>query len=284
MVLGSYGHALCSSQFTAMKNFFTLILLAFTAASCQLNLMQPADDGTAVVPDPNARVARILRTGGPDGKTVITQEEFVYNTMNQLVKRNLKSRNASNQLDLVAFDEYDYNAQGQCTQRRSFYYQTAQSQGKFMLSQVTNYEQLSATTERETAFYVQQGTSALMPTSRTETTTEGGRKTRMVSYWNDQVKATFAKSSETFYHYEAGRLMTEELRYANGGGSQFRYAYKGRTATIGEFLSNNPESISEQKSTYDNQGRLIRQEVLKTNPFLCVAMTPGSATVYEYVD
>ena len=101
-------------------------------------------------------------------------------------------------------------------------------------------------------------------------------------YRNNQ---TFEKSRETVYRYGAGRLTAEEIVNPNGNiGTMFRYAYKGHTATVDEFMTNRPESISSQSFQYDSRGRLVRSEVTKTNPLLCVAMVPGSATVYEYVD
>jgi hypothetical protein len=79
--------------------------------------------------------------------------------------------------------------------------------------------------------------------------------------------------------------LAEENLNPNGTiSTTFRYAYKGRSATVDEFMGNRPESISSQSFQYDSRGRLIRSEVTKVNPILCVAFAAGSATVYEYAD
>lgn len=262
-----------------MKYLSLLVLTGFLTA-CQITPFQTENDGPAVIPDLNARTARILRTGGQDGKTIITEESFEYNITGQIVRRNIRSRTANNQLELVSYDEYVMDEQNGLKQKNTFY---RNQSGVFVANLVTNYEQLSSNTVRETQYFQNQATKTLTAQSRLETTTEQGRKTRTVQYYLNGTG--FTKGSEVVFQYQDGRLVAEQTLNSNGvSGSVLRYTYKGQTATIEEFLGTRPESISEQKNTYDSRGRLARQEVLKTNPLLCVAMFPGSATIYEYVD
>jgi hypothetical protein len=260
--------------------YLSLFVLAGFMIACQITPFQTENDGPAITPDLNARVARILRTGGQDGKTVMTEESFEYNITGQLLKRNTRSRTANNQLELVSYDEYLYDDQNKPKQKLSYY---RNQSGTFVVNLWTNYEQLSANTIRETQYYQDYITKALTAQNRTEITTEQGRKIRTVQYYLNGT--SFTKGNEVVFQYQDGRLVAEQTLNSNGvSGSVLRYTYKGQTATIEEFLGTRPESISEQKNTYDSRGRLARQEVLKTNPLLCVAMFPGSATIYEYVD
>jgi hypothetical protein len=265
-----------------MKNLFFLALIALLTTSCQINVMQsdPSTDPNAVVPDANARIARKLFVGGADGKTVYSEDRYEYNQQGQLTKLSRLSRNAAGNMDLYGYNEYVYNELNQPTQMRMF---SRTQSGFFEQQWVTNYEHPTPNQEIETMSYVDATTKVLTPQSRIETTTEQGRKARVIQYYRNN--QTFEKSRETLYRYEAGRLTAEENLNANGAaGTVLRYAYKGRTATVEEFMGNRSESISSQAFQYDSKGRLIRSEVTKTNPVLCVAMVSGSATVYEYVD
>ncbi len=265
-----------------MKNLFFLAIIALLSSSCQINLMQPSPDTdpNAVVPDANARVARKLFVGGADGKTIYSEDRYEYNQKGQLTKLSRLSRNAAGSMDLYGYNEYAYDELNQPSQMRTF--SRAQS-GTFQQQWVTNYEHPTPNQEIETMSYVDATTKVLTPQSRTETTTEEGRKARVIQYYRNN--QSFEKSRETIYRYEAGRLVAEENLSPNGAASTvLRYAYKGRTATVEEFMGNRSESISSQAFQYDSRGRLVRSEVTKTNPVLCVAMVSGSATVYEYVD
>lgn len=265
-----------------MKNLFFLVLIALLSSSCQINVMpsKPATDTNAVVPDANARIARKLFVGGVDGKTIYLEEKYEYDAKGLLTKLSRLSRNAAGNMELYNYNEYLYDSQNRLSQMNSF---MRYQRGEFQPQGVSTYEHPTPNREVETISYVDYTTKALTPQSRTETTTEEGRKARVVQYYRNN--QAFEKSRETIYRYEAGRLTVEENLNPNGNTSSvFRYAYKGRTATVEEFMTNRPESISSQAFQYDSKGRLVRSEVTKTNPVLCVAMVPGSATVYEYVD
>lgn len=265
-----------------MKNLFVLVLVALLSGSCQINVMQskPATDPNAVIPDANARIARKLFVGGADGKTIYSEDRYEYNQKGQLTKLSRLSRNASGNMDLYNYNEYAYNELNQPTRMQTF---SRSQSGAFQQQWVSTYEHPSLNREVETMSYVDFTTKVLTPQSRTETTTEEGRKARVIQYYRNN--QTFEKSRETIYRYEASRLTAEENLNPNGAtGTVLRYAYKGRTATVEEYMGNRSESISSQAFQYDSRGRLVRSEVTKTNPLLCVAMVSGSATVYEYVD
>ena len=156
-------------------------------------------------------------------------------------------------------------------------------QGRPFMTSLKKYDYPAANKIVEQTYAVNNKSEATFISSRTETTMEQGLKVRVIYYYvNNQ---TFVKGQETVYRYEAGRLTAQESLNPNGGlGTTFRYAYKGRTATVEEYRFNRPESISSQSFQYDSRDRLTRSEVTKVNPLLCVAMVSGSATVYEYAD
>lgn len=263
-----------------MRNSFFVALIALLTGGCQIDVMQPDTDKNAVVPDANARIARKLFVGGADGKTLYSEDRYEYNQKGQLTKLSRFSRSAAGEMDLYNYNEYVYNELNQPAYMNSF---SRSQSGAFQQQWITHYEHPTPNKEVETISYVDVRTKVLTPQSRTETITEQGQKMRVIQYYRNN--QTFEKSRETIYRYETGRLIAEEILNPNGNTSTvFRYAYKGRRATVEEFLTNRPESISSQSFQYDSRGRLVRSEVTKTNPLLCVAMVPGSATVYEYMD
>lgn len=262
-----------------MKQIFAFALVALTAASCQINVMQPADDANAVVPDINARVARTLFVGGQDGKTVYSDERYEYNANKQITRINRSYRNASGQLALSAYDEHTYNDQQKLKMITSYGFRD----GKTTVTGMKQYEYPASNKILERSFTVDNAGKPTLEYNRTETVMDGDRKAQTTSYYFDG--KTFVKSFGRAYRYDSGRLVAEESINQSGTiMSTFRYTYKGRTATVGEFMANRAESISEQKFDYDNRGRLVRSEVTQMNPLLCVAFTAGSSTVYEYVD
>ena len=262
-----------------MKNLFLLALIALLTGGCQINVMQPDTDGDAVVPDANARLARKLFVGGTDGRIVYGEEKYEYDGKGLLMKISRLSRNTKGEMDLYSYDEYAYNEQQQAEKLSSY----AFMQGRPFMTSLKKYDYPAANKIVEQTYAVNNKSEATFISSRTETTMEQGLKARVIYYYvNNQ---TFVKGQETVYRYEAGRLTAQESLNPNGGlGTTFRYAYKGRTATVEEYMFNRPESISSQSFQYDSRDRLTRSEVTKVNPLLCVAMVSGSATVYEYAD
>ncbi len=263
-----------------MKQIFAFALVILTATSCQINVMQPdANDPNAVVPDMNARIGRIVNVGGQDGKTVYSDERYEYNSSKQIARINRSYRNATGQLALSAYDEYTYNGQQKLQAMTSYAFRD----GKLFVTGVKQYEYPASNKILERSFTVDNTGKPTLEHYRTETVMDGNRKAQTTAYYFDG--KTFLKSFGRVYRYESGRLVSEEsLNQSGAVMSTFRYVYKGRTATVGEFMTNRAESISEQKFDYDNRDRLVRSEVTQMNPLLCVAFTAGSSTVYEYVD
>lgn len=262
-----------------MKQLLTFVLIVLTAAGCQINVMQPQDDGIAVVPDMNARVARKLNIGGQDGKTVYSEERYEYNAQKLLTKVSYLYRGASGQLEVISYDEPTYNEQQQLQQVTTYQLR----QGKPYATSVKRYEYPASNKIVERQFGINNNGQPAQEYNRSETLMDGDRKAQVNTYYHDG--KTFVKGFSRVFRYESGRLVAEESLNQNGVvASIFRYLYKGRSATVGEFMANRAESISEQKFEYDSRGRLIRSEVTQMNPLLCVAFVQGSATVYEYVD
>lgn len=262
-----------------MKNLFFLLLLLVTA-SCEINVMQPGDNGDTVVPDANARIARKLYVGGTNGKTIFSEEKYEYNQHGQLTKINRWNQNSKAEMELYYYEDFVYNDQDKLSQKRSF---SRNQAGGFQQQWVTNYDYPASNQQIETQYYIDTNSKVLFPQNRIETVMEQGQKARVVQYYH--TGKLFEKSRETVYRYEDGRLVAEQNLNSNGGTStMLQYAYKGRTAKVEEFIVSRPESISEQSFQYDSRGRLIRSEVTKVNPIYCIAMVPNSATIYEYVD
>ncbi|KAB7731732.1 hypothetical protein F5984_05765 [Rudanella paleaurantiibacter] len=264
-----------------MKMLLFLTALLLTLSSCELNLLQTSDNGPAVVPDGSARIARTYSLGGPDNKTVLSEIRYVYGANGLLERVDRFSRNANGSLDRYAYEMYTYTDNRQ-VQSRVEYSRTSQT-GDFKPNTTRQYTYPSPDKTVETMLYADYQTGALKPQARTETVRQNNLPVTS-AFFSLYGTSPNEPSQITTYQYENGRLIKEETR--SGTGTAFRsmvYTYKGRTARVDEFIPQSKESISEQKRTYDARGRLVQEEVVRTNPLLCFGMFVG-VTVHEYLD
>lgn len=262
---------------------FLMLLLAF--ASCQIDGLDPLNTRT-VVPDVNARIARRLSVS-VDGKTVYSEEKYVYNAAGQLERINGYYRTSDGQPNLSYYQTYAYNADGTLAHRIDF--TRSSNAGDFRISYVRNYSYPAVDRVVEDAFLIEYPTNKQMIAGRTETFRENGLPLKMVQYYPNSSQQLILQNTTT-YTYKAERLVKEEFINAIGTlYSTQEYNYKGRRAQVISSSPSYPQSYPVRTLEYDRQGRLIRQQFanqgfyLSSSSYLSLSSSSIPAiTIFEY--
>lgn len=229
--------------------------MLFALAGCQIEALDALNTNT-VVPDVNARIARKLSVS-MDGKTIYSEEKYVYNSAGKVERINGYYRNATGQMNPSYYQTYEYNTEGKLVGRLDF--NRSSTTSDFRVSTIRNYSYPATNQVVEDAFWVDNTTSKQMVASRKETFKENGLPLKVVQYYPNSNQQLLLQTT-TNYTYKSGRLIKEAFTNATGKLlNTLEYTYRGRAATAMAFYPGAKESYPAQTLDYDRQGRLIRQ-------------------------
>lgn len=243
-----------------MKKLFILFgLLTLIVAGCQVEV-------PTVVPNPTARVSREILLDGTDGKTVIGEATYHYNSAGNLAEIKRYAKDGTGSLSLYAYELYEYDSNNRVVNRLDYYRNQTATGTDFMLSEE---QQFQYPTENQIISQTY-GYSSGRPWLRkwVETTTKNRQPIQAVSYnpGNDGVSRGFL-SIDVTYVYENGRLAKQEYRNDRNELYQTNERrYNGRVAEVFIVYPGQKKGFVLETLEYDQRGRLIRQQYMSQIP------------------
>ncbi len=194
-----------------MKTLFILSsLLILTVAGCQVEV------NPTVIPDPTARVSREILLSGTDGKTVIGEATYQYNSAGNLAEIKRYGKGGTGSLSLYAYELYEYDSNNRVVNRLDYYRNQTATGNDFTLSEGQKFQYPAHNQIVIQIYGYYSGQSWLR--KWVETTIKNGQPIRAVSY--NPGSGGVSRGSlfmDVTYVYENGRLVKQEYRNDRNG-------------------------------------------------------------------
>lgn len=235
-----------------LSSLFTVIV-----AGCQFEV------SPTVVPDVAARVSREILLSNMDGKTVIGEIIYRYNSAGNLIETKRYGKDGTGSLSVNSYEIYEYDSKNRVTHQLDYYRNQTAKIPDFTLNQEQKF-QYTADNQITAQTYGYTSGKAWLRNWAETTTTSNGQPIR-VSFYNagNDGASRGTLSMNVTYVYENGRLAKQEYRNDRNELYQTNERrYKGRVAEVAITYPTQQQGFVNEVLEYDRRGRLIRQHYI----------------------